>query len=99
MVTKLIFFKTVYLPSTANTSENVNIFYISSTKDESNIKSIDMTGNASEHLVLVDYINTDTNQRKFALRAKDDFKYKRPQTWYLSFNVCFEKEFLELEDP
>ena len=58
-----------------------------------------MTGNASEHLVLVDYINNDTNQRKFVLRAKDDFKYERPQNWYLTFSVCFEKEFLESEDP
>ena len=99
MAAKLIFFLTVYLPSTANTSENVNIFYISSTKGESIIKSINMTGNASEHLVLVDYINTDTNQRKFVLRAKDDFKYKKPQTWYLTFNVCFEKDLWESVNP
>ena len=99
MAAKLIFFLTVYLPSTANTSENVNIFYISSTKDEKVIKSIDMTGNSSEHLVLVNYINTDTIQRKFVLRAKDDFKYEIPQTWYLTFNVCFEKDLWESEDP
>ena len=94
-----MFSETVYLPSTANTSENVNIFYISSTKDESIIKSIDMTGNASEHLVLVDYINWDKIQRKFVLRAKDNFKYEKPQTWHLSFNVCFIKDLWESVDP
>ena len=99
MATKIIFSETVYLPSTANTSENVNIFYISSTNDESEIKTMSMQGNASEQLVLVDYINTDINQRKFVLRAKADFKYKKPQTWYLSFNVCFEKDPWEVADP
>ena len=58
-----------------------------------------MTGNASQHLILVDYINWDKIQRKYVLRAKDDFKYERPQTWYLSFNVCFVKDLWESVDP
>ena len=86
---------TVYIPSTINSS--VEIFHISSTRDEnliSNISWYKLTP-FPRKIPLVVIGGLDSEKRKsFSVRTKSYFRYEGAQTFRLGFKICFERGWL-----
>ena len=86
------FQQTVYIPSTINSS--VEIFRISSTKDEnliSNVTWYKLTSSPKKVPLVVVGAHDSKKRKSFSVRTRSDFEYDGARTFELGFKICFEK--------